>query len=464
MRSRRRFPVPTTCSSTSITRLSTGPTCCSVAASIPTPAGASREPPPEIPGLEYAGIVAAVGDRVTGWQVGDEVMGIESGGGYAEQLVVHARQALPVPAGLPFADAAAVPEVFLTAWDALVVQGGLTSGRWALVHAGGSGVGTAAIQIVAAIGARIAVTCSAGKADACRALGADLVLERSPADWPSALRAGLGRARPQRWCRRGPRRDRWRGSRPQPRRRPGRKARSSRSGCSAARRRRSTSGCSWSSGCAGSAPCCALARSRRRSPSASASPHEVLPLFTSGALRPVIDRRFPLDDVAEAHRVMEADANVGKLLLDVTLGSSRPSLSRPRHVVRPRTRLTSRAGNHDHQREHGGRIQRSNDRTEPSSPATEHPHLHGAQRIGHPPGEQATGQRPHPRRDGEGEPPPGRRDPAGDRPRPARHGGTKPRGYMRNVASTRLEKSSLRPTRRASSMSSVRLDRTSGWA
>ena len=99
-----------------------------------------------------------------------------------------------MPAGLALADAAAVPEVFLTAWDALVVQGGLTSGRWALVHAGASGVGTAAIQIARAIGARIAVTCSAGKADACRALGADLVLERSPADWPAALRAGLAAA------------------------------------------------------------------------------------------------------------------------------------------------------------------------------------------------------------------------------------------------------------------------------
>ena len=71
--------------------------------------------------------------------------------------------------------------MFLTAWDALVVQGGLTSGRWALVHAGASGVGTAAIQIAKAIGARIAVTCSAPKIDACLALGADLVLERSPA-------------------------------------------------------------------------------------------------------------------------------------------------------------------------------------------------------------------------------------------------------------------------------------------
>ena len=142
----------------------------------------------EILGLEYAGTVAAVGERVTLWAIGDRVMGIESGACYAELVATHERQALPIPSAVELSDAAAIPEVFLTAWDALVVQGGLTSGRWALVHAGASGVGTAAIQIAKAIGARIAVTCSAGKIQACRDLGADLVLERSPADWAAALR------------------------------------------------------------------------------------------------------------------------------------------------------------------------------------------------------------------------------------------------------------------------------------
>ena len=145
----------------------------------------------EIPGLEYAGTVASVGSEVTNWQVGDRVMGIEAGGCYAEQVVTHSRQALPVPASVEMSDAAAIAEVFLTAWDALVVQGGLTSGRWGLIHAGASGVGTAGIQIAKAIGARIAVTCSAGKADACRELGADLVLERSPADWLGELQAAV---------------------------------------------------------------------------------------------------------------------------------------------------------------------------------------------------------------------------------------------------------------------------------
>jgi NADPH2:quinone reductase len=107
------------------------------------------------------------------------VMALVSGGGYAEKIVVHERQLMAVPTSVPLIDAGAIPEVFLTAWDALVVQGGLTSGRHALIHAGASGVGTAGIQISKAIGAFVGVTASAGKLDACRALGADMVIDRA---------------------------------------------------------------------------------------------------------------------------------------------------------------------------------------------------------------------------------------------------------------------------------------------
>ena len=265
----------------------------------------------EILGLEYAGTVSAIGDRVTLWQVGDRVMGIESGACYAELVVTHERQALPVPAAVDLVDAAAIPEVFLTAWDALVVQGGLAGGRWALVHAGASGVGTAAIQIAKAIGARIAVTCSAGKADACRRLGADVVLERSPADWAAELRRAVpggvdvildviggeeanrnlasvkpegtivqvglmgGGQTPVNLGLLLVKRVHWVGT---------------------------------------------TLRARPIEQKAALCQRfiaEMLPLFESGALRPVVDSRFALDDVVAAHRHMEANANVGKILLDV---------------------------------------------------------------------------------------------------------------------------------------------------
>jgi len=148
----------------------------------------------EIPGLEFAGRVAALGERVAGHAVGDPVMGIVGGGGYAERVVVHHRQAMAVPDALGLDAAGAFPEVYITAWDALVRQGGLTTGRWALVHAGASGVGTASIQIAKAMGARIAVTASAGKHRVCEALGADLVIDYASDDFVEAVKAATGGA------------------------------------------------------------------------------------------------------------------------------------------------------------------------------------------------------------------------------------------------------------------------------
>ena len=119
---------------------------------------APPDAPQDIPGLEIAGEVDAIGPGVFDRKVGDRVFGIVSGGAYAEAVVVHARTLAPIPdvAGTPmsFTDAAAVPEAFITAYDALVVQCGLTAGEHVLVHAAGSGVGTAAVQIARAIGAR----------------------------------------------------------------------------------------------------------------------------------------------------------------------------------------------------------------------------------------------------------------------------------------------------------------------
>ncbi len=265
----------------------------------------------EIPGLEYAGTVEAIGERVALWSIGDRVMGVEAGACYAELVTTHERQALPIPDGIELADAAAIPEVFLTAWDALVVQGGLESGRWALVHAGASGVGTAAIQIAKAIGARIAVTCSARKMEACRELGADLVLERSPADWSAALRSelpggvdtildvvggdevdrNLGVIKPQ-------------GTIVQVGLMGGGKT-AVNLGLVLVKR------VHWIG---------TTLRARPIEQKAALSQRfiaEMIPRFADGTLRPVIDSRFALDDIADAHRHMEADANIGKILIDL---------------------------------------------------------------------------------------------------------------------------------------------------
>lgn len=115
---------------------------------------APPDAPADIPGLELAGEVDAVGAGVTELAVGDRVFGIVGGGAYAEAVVVHARTLARIPAGLGFVEAAAIPEAFLTAYDAMVLQVGLSAGETVLIHAVGSGVGTAAVQIAHAIGAR----------------------------------------------------------------------------------------------------------------------------------------------------------------------------------------------------------------------------------------------------------------------------------------------------------------------
>ncbi len=124
--------------------------------------------PADIPGLEYAGAISAVGSKATRWRTGDRVMGIVGGGAFAEKVVVHERECLPLPEKMEFVDAAAVPEAFFTAFDALVLQGDLRPGESALVHAVASGVGTAAVQVALALGALVLGTSrSQKKLDRC---------------------------------------------------------------------------------------------------------------------------------------------------------------------------------------------------------------------------------------------------------------------------------------------------------
>jgi len=266
----------------------------------------------EIPGLEFSGTVQSVGERVTMWQPGDEVMGIEAGGGYAELIATHERQLMKVPSAVGVADAAAIPEVFLTAWDALVVQGGLTSGRWALVHAGASGVGTASIQIAKSVGARVAVTSSSGKMDLCHSLGADLVFERSPSDWLAEAKAAvpegfdtildvIGGDEIERNLKAVAMKGRilqvgLMGGSTVP------------VNVSALMGRRA----SWIGTMLRARPIEEKIALTRRFAS------EMLPLFDDGKLKPVIDSRYPFDQIADAHRHMAANANAGKIIIDVS--------------------------------------------------------------------------------------------------------------------------------------------------
>jgi len=267
---------------------------------------------PEIPGLEFAGTVKAVGERVTAWKVGDKVMGIVSGGAYAEELALHERQAMAVPAGMSLHDAAAIPEVFITAWDALVVQGGLTSGRWAMVHAGASGVGTAAIQICKAIGARIIVTCSSGKVQACKELGADVVVDYGSQDFVEEvqkatngkgvdvvldviggdyverniaslavkghiIQVGVMAGKPMPFN----------------------------VGLLLGKRASITG---------------TVLRARPLDEKIAITQRfasEMLPLFDTGALKPVIDSSYSLADVAKGHEFMATNGNVGKIIIDI---------------------------------------------------------------------------------------------------------------------------------------------------
>ena len=154
----------------------------------PPPPGAS-----DLPGLEAAGEVAELGPDVKRWRVGDAVTALTPGGGYAEYVVVHETNALPVPAGFTFSEAAALPETFFTVWHNVFQRGGLKAGESFLVHGGSSGIGTAAIQLAAAFGARVFTTAgSADKCDACMKLGAHRAINYRDEDFVAAIREETG--------------------------------------------------------------------------------------------------------------------------------------------------------------------------------------------------------------------------------------------------------------------------------
>jgi len=145
----------------------------------PPPPGAS-----DIPGLEIAGAVVALGTGVTEIQTGDEVCALVSGGGYAEYCVAPAAQCLPVPVNFDMVRAAAIPETFFTVWTNMVDRGELQAGQWVLIHGGSGGIGTAAIQVAHALGARVMATArTAEKCAVCEELGADRAINYTDEDF-----------------------------------------------------------------------------------------------------------------------------------------------------------------------------------------------------------------------------------------------------------------------------------------
>ena len=270
-------------------------------------------PSHEIPGLEFAGIVEAVGARVTLHAPGDRVMGLLAGGGYASFVATHERMALPVPAALSLDEAASVPEVFLTAFDALYPQAALRMGDTVLVHSGGSGVGTAAIQLARAAGARVLTTTgSAEKAERARRLGADLAINYRTDDFREAVLTATG----------------------------GRGADiildfvggpylEQNLACAAPRGRIVVIG--TMGGPTAPINLGVLMQKRlglygtvlRARPLeekielTQAFRHHALPLFDSGALKPVVDRAFLLEEAPAAHEYMASNANFGKIVLRV---------------------------------------------------------------------------------------------------------------------------------------------------
>ncbi|MDM4721818.1 NAD(P)H-quinone oxidoreductase [Micromonospora sp. WMMA1363] len=273
----------------------------------PPPPGA-----PEYPGLECSGVVGATAPDVSGWEVGQPVCALLAGGGYAERVAVPAGQVLPVPAGIDLVDAAALPEVACTVWSNVVQLARLTAGETLLVHGGGSGVGTFAIQLGSALGATVVVTARSAKHDQVRELGAAHVIDYREQDFVEEIRRVTGGQ--------------------------GADVILDIMGASYLGRNvaaLATGGrlvvIGMQGGRKGELDVGALLAKRgtvaatalRSRPLAEKAEivrgvrEQVWPLVAAGTIRPVVDRRLPMVDAAAAHRRVESNEHVGKVLLTV---------------------------------------------------------------------------------------------------------------------------------------------------
>ena len=271
----------------------------------PPPPGAAA-----YPGLECAGVISALGPGVTGRQVGEQVACLLAGGGYAERVAVPAGHLLPVPAGLSVRDAAALPEAACTVWSNVVDRDGLRKGETLLVHGGGSGIGTFAVQLGKALGATVVVTARAAKHERLRALGADLAIDYTTDDFVLATQeftAGAGADVILDIVGAKYLADNVEALAPN--------GRITVIGLQGGRRAELDLGLLLLR--RGSVSATSL-RARPRADKArivAAVQREVWPLVESGAVKPVVHTALPLAEAAEAHRLMESSDHFGKILL-----------------------------------------------------------------------------------------------------------------------------------------------------
>ncbi|MBR3193686.1 NAD(P)H-quinone oxidoreductase [Bosea sp. (in: a-proteobacteria)] len=273
-------------------------------------------PPPgasDIPGLEIAGRIVALGEGVSRYEIGDQVCALVAGGGYAEYAVVHEDNALPIPAGLSLEEAGAIPETYFTVWTNVFQRGGLKKGESFMVHGGTSGIGTTAIQLAKAFGATVLATAgSDDKCAACRELGADHAINYRTEDFVAAAKAATG----------------------------GRGVNLildmvggdyiNRNYDAAAESGRIVQ-IAFLNGPKAEVNFSRLMLKRLTHTGSTLRPRtiaekaaiareleeKVWPLLTEGRCKPVIHARFPLAQAAEAHRLMESNAHIGKIVLTV---------------------------------------------------------------------------------------------------------------------------------------------------
>lgn len=272
----------------------------------PPPPGA-----PEYPGLEVSGRIAAVGEGVGQWHVGDEVCALLEGGGYAEKVAVPAEQVLPVPRGVDLVDAAGLPEVAATVWSNVFLVANIQPGQVLLVHGGSSGIGTMAIQLAKAVGAHVAVTAgSQQKLDACRDLGAEFLVNYKEEDFVERLRElTKGHGADVILDNMGAK---YLGRNVEALATNGRLVTI---GLMGGRRGELDMGMLLAKRAAVIATSLRARPATEKAAIVAAVREHVWPLVESGDVRPIIHSRHPLEHAAEAHREMEASGHIGKILL-----------------------------------------------------------------------------------------------------------------------------------------------------